>query len=277
MSANSRPQADIGTRLRSPGRCLPGCLDDLDQLVDAVALPARELDELACACHDRTPFPRACDRGTATAAELEQTFVAQCTQRAQHGIRVDPENGGEVTRGRESLACLRLAFGDRAAELGGDLFVQAEPLAAVYLDMEHSASNSSFMPDKNDTLLVQASRRASRRRRWYALAATFLLVSIAASVAVLTHQGGRHERPLSERARAALAMQRALAQENQAIRAEAIRAEAALAMQHAHAQENQAIRAEAIRAEAALAMQRAFAQKNHAIGAGLRPRAVPKR
>jgi hypothetical protein len=133
------------------------------------------------------------------------------------------------------------------------------------------------MPDKNDTLLVQASRRASRRRRWYALAATFLLVSIAASVAVLTHQGGRHERPLSERARAALAMQRALAQENQAIRAEAIRAEAALAMQHAHAQENQAIRAEAIRAEAALAMQRAFAQKNHAIGAGLRPRAVPKR
>jgi hypothetical protein len=100
------------------------------------------------------------------------------------------------------------------------------------------------MADTNDTLLVQAWRRALRRRRWYALAATLLLVGVAASVAVLTHRGGRHERPLSERAQAALAMQRAHAQENQTIGAEAIRAEAALAMQLAHAQENQAIRAE---------------------------------
>lgn len=107
------------------------------------------------------------------------------------------------------------------------------------------------MADTNDTLLVQAWRRASRRRRWYALAASLLLVGVAASVAVLTHQGGRHERPLSEeRAHAALALQRAHAQENQAIRAEAIRAEAALAMQRARGQENQAIRAE-LRARAA--------------------------
>jgi hypothetical protein len=116
--------------------------------------------------------------------------------------------------------------------------------------MEHGASNSSFMADTNDTLLVQAWRRASRRRRWYALAATLLLVGLAASVAVQTHQGRRHERPLSERARAALAMQRALAQENQAIRAEGIRAEAALAMQRALAQQNHAMQA-VLRARAA--------------------------
>jgi len=106
-------------------------------------------------CHDRTPFPRACDRDAAPTAELEQTFVAT-----------------------------------------------------------------------KDELLMQAWRRGSRRRRWYALAATLVLVAVAASAAVLSHQGRRHERPLSERARAALAMQRAVAQENQAIQAE-LRARAA--------------------------------------------------
>jgi len=82
------------------------------------------------------------------------------------------------------------------------------------------------MANMNDTLLVEAWRRASRRRRWYALAAVLVLVAVAASVAVLTHHDRRHERPLSEQARAELAMQRALAQENLAIQAR-LRARAA--------------------------------------------------
>ncbi len=82
------------------------------------------------------------------------------------------------------------------------------------------------MANMNDTLLVEAWRRASRRRRWYALAAVLVLVAVAASVAVLTHHGRRHVRPLSERARAELAMQRAVAQENLAIQAR-LRARAA--------------------------------------------------
>ncbi len=82
------------------------------------------------------------------------------------------------------------------------------------------------MANMNDTLLVDAWRRASRRRRWYALAAVLVLVAVAASVAVLTHHSRRHERPLSERARAELAMQRAVAQENLAIQAR-LRARAA--------------------------------------------------
>ncbi len=82
------------------------------------------------------------------------------------------------------------------------------------------------MANMNDTLLVEAWRRASRRRRWCALAAVLVLVAVAASVAVLTHHGRRHVRPLSERARAELAMQRAVAQENLAIQAR-LRARAA--------------------------------------------------
>ena len=82
------------------------------------------------------------------------------------------------------------------------------------------------MPQTEDTLLVQAWRRASRRRRWYALAAVLVLVAVAASVAVLTEHGRRHERPLSERASAVLAMQRAHAQQDLAIQAR-LRARAA--------------------------------------------------
>jgi hypothetical protein len=80
------------------------------------------------------------------------------------------------------------------------------------------------MSGTEDTLLFKAWRRASRRRRWYALAAA--LLASAALVATLTHRGGRSERPLSERARAALAMQRAVAQENLALQAR-LRARAA--------------------------------------------------
>jgi uncharacterized membrane protein YdfJ with MMPL/SSD domain len=82
------------------------------------------------------------------------------------------------------------------------------------------------MPDTEDTLLLKAWRRTSRRRRWYALTAALVLVALAALVATLTHRGGRSERPLSERARAALAMQRAVAQENLALQAR-LRARAA--------------------------------------------------
>jgi hypothetical protein len=82
------------------------------------------------------------------------------------------------------------------------------------------------MREPNSALLVKAWRRASRRRRRYALAAVLVLVAVAALAAVLTHQPRRHERPVSERARAVLAMQRALAQENLAMQAR-LRARAA--------------------------------------------------
>jgi hypothetical protein len=82
------------------------------------------------------------------------------------------------------------------------------------------------MANTEDTLLFKAWRRTSRRRRWYGLMAVLVLATVAALVAVLTHRGGQTERPLSERARAVLATQRAVARENLAFQAR-LRARAA--------------------------------------------------
>ena len=111
------------------------------------------------------------------------------------------------------------------------------------------------MREPNSALLFKAWRRASRRRRRYALAAVLVLVAVAALAALLTHQPRRHERPVSERARAVLAVQRALAQEKLAMQAR-LRARTA--------------------GRAVLAMQRAAAQENLAMQARLRARAAAK-
>jgi hypothetical protein len=39
------------------------------------------------------------DGDAAAAAELEQAFVSEESEGAQHGVGVDAENGGEVFRG----------------------------------------------------------------------------------------------------------------------------------------------------------------------------------
>jgi hypothetical protein len=80
------------------------------------------------------------------------------------------------------------------------------------------------MADESETVLGEAWRRASRRRRWYALAAVLVLVAVTALVAVVTHHSPRRERALPERTRPLLVQQsvlqqRALAVENLAMQA----------------------------------------------------------
>jgi hypothetical protein len=75
------------------------------------------------------------------------------------------------------------------------------------------------MSDTEDTLLSKAWLRTSRRRRWYGLMAVLVLATVAALVAVLMHRGGQTERPLSDRALAVLATQRAAARQNLALQA----------------------------------------------------------
>jgi hypothetical protein len=55
--------------------------DDLDELVEAVALVAGEVDEFFGSLDDGTAFWCAGDGDSASAAELEQSFVAEHAQR----------------------------------------------------------------------------------------------------------------------------------------------------------------------------------------------------
>src|SRR4029453_9605829 len=118
-------------------------VDEGDQLVDAVSVMTREGDEFPRLLDDGALGRRAGDRDAAAAAELEQAFFSEQPQRPQHGVRVDPEHGGEVLRGREPLTRLGLALGDRAPDLRGDLFVEVGRFGSIDLDRNHDASNNS--------------------------------------------------------------------------------------------------------------------------------------
>jgi hypothetical protein len=104
---------------------------------------ARETNDLVCLSDDRAALGRPDHGNSSSAAELEQAFVAQLSQRAQNGVRVDAEDGGEVAGRGEPLAGLRFSLGNGAADLYGDLLVQIGGLFAVDLD-DRGASWSSL-------------------------------------------------------------------------------------------------------------------------------------
>jgi hypothetical protein len=118
-------------------------LDDLNQLVESVAVATGEVDEFLRFLNDGAAFRCRCDRDAASATELEQSLVTQHPEGAEDGVRVDAEDGGQVLSGWEALSRLRLSFGDRPADLGGDLLVEIRGVAPVYLDIHNGASNTS--------------------------------------------------------------------------------------------------------------------------------------
>ena len=186
--------------------------DDLDQLVEAVALLASEVDQLLRSPDDSATFGSSCDGDATPAAELEQPLVAQEAERAEDGVGVDVEDRGEILRGRQALSGLRLSLSDRAADLGGGLLVEVGPVGFVHLDTDHGASNTSVKgfegtvmdttravrrPDRGGllrALIEEAWQRASRRRRMYAGVAFSIAVTGAIIVAALqgyaASQGG---------------------------------------------------------------------------------------
>jgi hypothetical protein len=80
--------------------------DDLDQFVEAVPVATGELDELLRPLDHGTVLRRADDGDAPSAAELEQALVAEEAQRAQDGVRVDTEHGGEILCRWEPVAGL---------------------------------------------------------------------------------------------------------------------------------------------------------------------------
>jgi dipeptidyl aminopeptidase/acylaminoacyl peptidase len=132
------------------------------------------------------------------APKFEQPLVPKDTESAQHRVRVDAENCGEILRRRKPVTGPRLLIGDRTTDLGGDLDVQLRRFAAVYIDTKHGASHSSFLvnvdvprhgervapprpyrPREWLTALIKEARQRARRRR-LRLAAGALLAAIAA-------------------------------------------------------------------------------------------------
>src|SRR5947207_13248334 len=111
-------------------------MDDLDQLIQLVALPTCESNELLRALGDGAAFGRPCNRDSAPAPELEQSLVSEEPQRTQHGVRVDTKDRGEILRRRQTLPGLRLAARDRTANPTGDLPEQIHRDASVDLDSQ---------------------------------------------------------------------------------------------------------------------------------------------
>src|SRR3954465_4879059 len=184
-----------------PGALLGDSLDDVDQFAAAVSVLAGESHERARGDDDRPPFWALADGDAATAAELEQSLVAQRPQGAKDCVRVDPEHGREVPSGRQPLTRFRFAIGNRAAELCGDLLMELNVVVAIDLDAEHGASDTSFIGHGCQpthprpravlkALIEEARRRARKRRLIYAAAATTLLLTIAVVLA-LTGDSGR--------------------------------------------------------------------------------------
>ena len=89
----------------------------------------------------------ASDRNAATATELDEALVAQCPQRAEDGVGVDPEHCGQVLRRRQSLPRRCLAVRDRPADSSSDLFVQRNRAQVIDRKSTTSASYISIIID----------------------------------------------------------------------------------------------------------------------------------
>ncbi len=84
-----------------------------------------------CGCSDHAD--------AASRAHLDQPFIANDTQGAQHGVRVYAHDSGEVPCGWNAVAWGRVTFCDGAAYLGRDLIVQKGRVASVEVDIQHCA------------------------------------------------------------------------------------------------------------------------------------------
>ena len=72
-------------------------------------LATGEVDELSGALDDGATLGRPCNRDAAPAPKLEQPLVAKHAQGTEHGVRVDPEDGGEILGRGKALSRLRLS------------------------------------------------------------------------------------------------------------------------------------------------------------------------
>jgi hypothetical protein len=175
---------------------------------------AREADEFACSGHDSAAFGGSGDSDAAAAPEIDECLVSEDAQRAQDGVRVYAEYGGEVARGRETPSWFCFTVCDRPADLGGDLLMEVGRFRSVKLAQLHGAMHTSFilptslvskppapMPPAPETLVVDPEAlikeaRRRQRRRWLG----FTIAAIGATgcaAALFFAVAGRRDSPTS--------------------------------------------------------------------------------
>ncbi len=63
------------------------------------------------------------DGGTAPTSNLEEAFAAESFERSQQRVHVDVETCGQLVCWRQLLTGIEVTYGDRVAELTGELVV----------------------------------------------------------------------------------------------------------------------------------------------------------
>lgn len=166
----------------------------MNELIWPIALRPGEGQELASLGSHSASLGGAGNGHPAAAAEVEQSLITEDSQRPQHRIGIDAENGCQISSGREALARLCLAVGDRPADLGGDLIVQICRLVAVDLAPAHSAMHTSTIMEAGlgsnsagqhrsgeifHALIAAARARQNRRRLLLIVIAALLVAALA--------------------------------------------------------------------------------------------------
>src|ERR1039458_4636212 len=108
------------------GRLSAEILDDADEFGSLVSVVSGEVDEIADAGDDGALLGVGGDGDPAAAAELDEALVSEGAEGSQYGVGVHADDSGEVAGGGQALSGACFAFGDRASDLRGDLFVRSE-------------------------------------------------------------------------------------------------------------------------------------------------------
>ena len=185
----------------TPRRLLGELLDDGLQVLAPEPEAARLVQQLLRLGPDDAALGLARDRHTASAAELEHALVAEYSQRPQHRVGVDAQDGRHVAGRGEALTRPDVAVGDVTAYLAGDLVVQGHGVVPVELDTAHGDKHSVTIvsgtstaqreaPDLADHEVVIREARRRRRRRWLVVVVA-AVVSLGLAGAIVGLTGGR--------------------------------------------------------------------------------------
>jgi hypothetical protein len=106
-------------------------LDDLDDLVTAIALQPAELDELADSFDDSALLGRAGNGDPTPTLEIEKPLIPKYVEGPQDGVLVHPEHGGKVLGKWKALSRACFALRDRPADLRCHLIVEGHRFRTV--------------------------------------------------------------------------------------------------------------------------------------------------